>query len=94
MSERVLTLAQVYEEKILPLSRSRLYEIAQEGGGSPFHKRGGRWMTVESDLLAWVRAGEKPSSRRSAGGDPMPRPRQGHRGALIERVREIRSEVA
>jgi len=62
MSDRVLTLAQAAE--IVPLSRSTLYRVAEAGADDcPFWKRGGRWLTIESDLFKWVREGERGQSR-------------------------------
>lgn len=87
MAERILTLAQVVEEKIVPLSKSSLYRLAEDPD-SPFWKRGGRWLTVESDLVRWVRAGGKGSRRSS--GDPMPTPK---RDRLMDRVLEIREKT-
>lgn len=93
MTERILSLTQVVEEGIVPLSKSRLYEIAQTEPDSPFHKRSGKWMTVESDLLKWVRSGAT-GKKKLGGGEPMPRSTHARRGSLLERVREIRSEAA
>lgn len=63
MSDRVLTISQVAEERKVPLSKTRLYQIAQAGGDSPFRMRGGKWMVVESDLIAWVRKGGGTTKR-------------------------------
>lgn len=70
MSERILSIKQAAAET--PWSESTLYRIAPEPD-SPFHKRGGRWVTTESDLLEWVRTGPKPRSAEA--GSPMPKPR-------------------
>lgn len=53
-----------------PWSKTTLYRIAPEPD-SPFHKRGGRWVTTEADLLEWVRTGPKPR-KESISADPMP----------------------
>jgi hypothetical protein len=55
-----------------PWSKTTLYRIAPQPD-SPFHKAGGRWVTTESDLLAWVRRAPKP--RRMRAESPMPRSR-------------------
>lgn len=65
-SLRVLSIDQAAE--ILPLSKWTLYRLAK-AGEAPFHKRGGRWMAVEEDLLEWVR--ERPK-RAEPMPDPMP----------------------
>lgn len=86
MTDRILTLAQVFEEGIVPLAKSTLYEVAREPG-SPFWMRGGRWLTVESDLRNWVRQGPKVREDRNHGyGDPVPRPR---RGSLLREVEKM-----
>lgn len=86
MTERVLTIEEAAD--FLPVSKSSLYRAAS-APDSPFRKRAGRWMTTESDLIEWVRTGEKPKARQP-GESPMPRPRK--RGddrfeALVEQYR-------
>lgn len=90
--DRILSLAQVHEMNLLPLSKSTLYEVAREAD-SPFWMRGGRWMTVESDLKDWVRKGQKRGryNRERGYAEPMPSPKV-KRGALMARVMEIRRE--
>lgn len=60
--------------KVVPLSESALYRLAQRGE-APFRKRAGKWMTTEADLIEWVRTGERGS--RSVSADPMPTPVRG-----------------
>ena len=87
MNERILTLAQAAE--IVPLSTSTLYRVAEAGGpDSPFRKRGGRWLTTESDLVQWVRTGHRPQAA-----DPMPRVRS-EVDDLLEQVHALRQEAA
>jgi len=85
VTDRILTLDEVYKEKIVPLNRSALYEAAKEAD-SPFWMRKGRWLTVESDLLKWVRTGEKTGRHNRGRVDPMPPSK------LIDRVREINAK--
>lgn len=93
MSDRILSLKQVAEEGIVPLSKSSLYRVAEEGGeDSPFRKRQGRWMTVESDLLRWVREGQRGIRRTS--GDPMPQPHRSRPSSLLADVHELRKNLA
>lgn len=75
VNDQILTLAQAAE--VVPLSESMLYRLAQRGE-APFTKRGGKWMTVHSDLIAWVRSGPR-GCRTSESADPMPTPRRGSR---------------
>lgn len=66
----VVTLEEIVERRLVPLSRSSLYRIAKKGADdSPFYKRGGRWMAVEGDLRAWIRSAPRG---RSDPADPMP----------------------
>jgi hypothetical protein len=85
VTDRVLSIEQAVEET--PWSLKSLYRIAPQPD-SPFHKIQGRWVTTESDLLAWVRRGPKP--KRSARSEsPMPRPRSRRRssfGALVNQM--------
>jgi excisionase family DNA binding protein len=84
MTDQILTLAQAAE--IVPLSKSTLYRVAEQGGpDSPFRKRGGRWLTTESDLLEWVRTGHKPMRV-----DPMSRPVRGSVDDLLQEVHQMR----
>jgi excisionase family DNA binding protein len=57
---KVLTIAEA--ANLLPLSKWTLYRLA-EAGEAPFRKRAGKWMAMEDDLIEWIRAGEKGSSR-------------------------------
>jgi hypothetical protein len=82
VTDPILSLADAVAET--PWSESTLYREAPKPD-SPFHKRGGRWVTTESDLLAWVRSGPKPERQHRAE-SPMPRPRSRRRssfGALV-----------
>lgn len=87
MSERILTIDQAAE--IVPLSLSSLYREAPKED-SPFRKRAGRWLTTESDLVAWVRSGVKPT--RQPAEFPMPRPRRAARGTVLAEVEALRRE--
>ncbi len=83
MSDRILTLAQA--AKVVPLSRTTLYRVAEAGADdSPFRKRGGRWLTSEADLLKWVRSGPRTEARREGGA---------RAGALAE-IRRLRDKVS
>lgn len=81
MSERILSIEQAASET--PWSKSTLYRIAPDED-SPFHKRGGRWVTTESDLLEWVRTGPKPRSAEV--GSPMPKPRSRRQSSFGAKV--------
>jgi predicted DNA-binding transcriptional regulator AlpA len=90
--DRILSLSQAAE--IVPLSKSSLYRVASAGTeDSPFHKRAGRWMTTESDLLAWVRNAPRPKPRKPAE-NPMPirRSRSADRSRFREMVETRRQE--
>lgn len=84
MSDHILTLAQAAE--IVPLSRSTLYRVAEAGAeDSPFWKRGGRWLTIESDLFNWVRQGDRGTTSQP----PISRarrPRSHGRSSFAEKV--------
>ena len=82
--ERVLSIEQVAEQT--PWSTSTLYREAKKPD-SPFRKQAGRWVTTESDLLEWVRSGEKPQPRSSISADPMAPRRM--RGSLRSKVIEL-----
>lgn len=69
MNDPIISLDEAAQ--LTPWSKTTLYRVASSPD-SPFHKAGGRWVTTESDLLAWVRSAPKPS--RSIG-NPMPRVR-------------------
>jgi len=90
MNDRILSLEEVVAQT--PWSKSTLYRLAA-GPDSPFWKRGGRWVTTESDLLAWVRSGPKPQPRQPAE-NPMPRTRHRGEGDLLAKVRELRRASA
>lgn len=82
MTDQILSLEEAAAQT--PWSKSTLYREAVKLE-SPFWKRGGRWVTTESDLLAWVRSGPKPT-RVHRSESPMPRPRtrrQSSFGALV-----------
>jgi len=72
---------------ISPWSKSTLYREAPKED-SPFRKRGGRWVTTESDLIAWARSGSKAQRRDAISRDPMgpvrPRKRDSFRAHVIE----------
>jgi excisionase family DNA binding protein len=70
LADPILSIDEAAE--LTPWSKSTLYRIAP-AEDSPFHKRGGRWVTTESDLLEWARTGPKPRNVRAE--SPMPRPR-------------------
>lgn len=83
MNEPILTIDQAAEQT--PWSKTTLYRVAPDSE-SPFTKRGGRWVTTESDLLAWVRNGPKP--RKEGGESPMPSTRTRRRSsfeAIVDR---------
>jgi excisionase family DNA binding protein len=83
MNEPILTIDEAAEQT--PWSKTTLYRVAPDAE-SPFTKRGGRWVTTESDLLAWVRSGPKPKSRSI--GNPMPRVR-GHRSSFAAKLASL-----
>ncbi len=90
MSDHILTLAQA--EEVVPLSRSTLYRVAEEGADdSPFRKRGGRWLTTQSDLFRWVREGERGTGESLHGR----RRRSGSRGrsSFTEKVARVEAEA-
>lgn len=70
LEDRILSIEQAAQAT--PWSKTTLYRIAPEED-SPFHKRGGRWVVVQSDLIEWVRTGPKPR-REHRSESPMPRP--------------------
>jgi len=70
--------------KVLPLSKATLYELAQTGE-APFRKRAGKWMALESDLMEWVRTGEKGTKAK-----PMPDPMPSARMATVNQIRRMR----
>ena len=81
MKDRILTLSDA--ARIVPLSKTTLYRVAERGGeSSPFRKVEGRWLTVESDLIAWVRGGHRPDSteRNESVADLMEEVRKRRRG--------------
>lgn len=92
--EEILSLAEAAD--ISPWSTSSLYRIAQEGGeGNPFKKRRGKWATIRSDFVAWVRAGHVPARKPIT--SPMPKPlttsagrRRG--GTVLSDVHRLRRE--
>lgn len=95
MAIRVLSLTEVAEKRLVPLSRSKLYEIAGEEG-SPFRKVAGKWMTTEEDLVRWVRGGENASSRSSRGttrAKRLERLAAGQKAKPMSRVAEILAEI-
>lgn len=89
MTDGILSIEQVAEQT--PWSKTTLYRVAPQED-SPFHKQGGRWVTTESDLLAWVREGPKPRSRNSE--SPMPPPRSQRRSSFAAKVEHFEKEVA
>lgn len=82
MNDPIISLDEAVEQT--PWSKTTLYRVASTPD-SPFHKAGGRWVTTESDLLAWVRSAPKPS--RSIG-NPMPRTR-GHRSSFAAKLANL-----
>jgi predicted DNA-binding transcriptional regulator AlpA len=88
-ASRILSIEQAAE--ITPLSKSSLYREAPKPD-SPFRKRAGRWLVVESDLLEWIRSGAKPRSQPAQ--FPMPRPRQRRKSSFGARVAQIEREAA
>lgn len=92
MADRVLTIKQVATERLVPFSEASLYRIANHDPDSPFRKRGGRWMVVESDLLRWVREGRQGD--RGQGGNPMPRPKGSRAKGLLAEVQQMRQSRA
>lgn len=77
--DEILSLEAAAEQT--PWSKKTLYREAPKPE-SPFFKRGGRWVVVRSDLLAWVRSGTKPV-RVHRSESPMPRPRRRKRGGKL-----------
>lgn len=71
LEEAILSIEEVAE--CTPWSKSTLYRIAPQPD-SPFHKLGGRWVTTQAALVAWVESGPKPR-REHRSESPMPRPR-------------------
>jgi predicted DNA-binding transcriptional regulator AlpA len=93
MSDRILSIDEAAQ--VTPFSKSSLYRIAAQGtDDSPFRKRRGRWIVVESDLLAWARSGERPKKREHHSESPMPRPRARRRGSVLATVHELRRQGA
>ena len=90
MTERVLTIEEVAAE--YPWGKSTLYRVCTEPD-SPFWKRGGRWITTESDLLNWIRSGPKPTPRRSEV-DPMPRRRTSSVDSFLAEVHDLPRRAA
>jgi hypothetical protein len=84
MNERILTIEQAAEET--PWSKTTLYREAPKED-SPFHKRAGRWVTTESDLLEWARTGPKPRKVRAE--SPMPRSRRRERSNFAAKVLQM-----
>lgn len=83
MNDPIISLEEAAEQT--PWSKTTLYRVASQPD-SPFHKAGGRWVTTESDLLAWVRSAPKPRSRSI--GNPMPRTR-GHRSNFAAKLANL-----
>lgn len=80
-----LSLQDVAEQKLLPLSKSSLYRWA-ESGESPFSKIQGKWMTTPELLRQAIENGPKPRSQSI--GNPMPlaaRPRSRFAAKVAER---------
>jgi hypothetical protein len=90
MTERILDIEQAAAET--PWSTSTLYRLAPKPE-SPFKKIQGRWVAVESDLIAFVRNAPKPKSRQPAE-HPIPRPRcrrQSSFGAKVSQLEKGRA---
>lgn len=89
MNDRIVTLKEIADERLIPLSLSALYHAAAAGDG-PFYKVRGKWMAIESELKAWVREGDRGGSRPRSRGNPMPSRRSKEPDALSEiyRLRE------
>jgi predicted DNA-binding transcriptional regulator AlpA len=71
---------------LTPWSKTTLYREAPKED-SPFRKRGGRWVVVFSDLIAWVRSAPKP--RRERAESPMPRPNGRRRSSFGAKVSKL-----
>lgn len=82
MNDPIISLEEAVEQT--PWSKTTLYRVASSPD-SPFRKLGGRWVTTESDLLAWVRSATKPTSRSI--GNPMPR--TGRRSSFAAKVANL-----
>lgn len=79
--------------ELTPWGLSTLYREAVKDD-SPFRKRGGRWVVVYEDLVAWVRSGSKPQARERHSDSPMPRPRRKAGDRFEARVIELRRNAA
>jgi hypothetical protein len=80
--DEVLTLDEILDGRVVPLSRSTLYRVAKEGADdSPFYKRGGRWMATRGDLREWIRSAPRGSEDPV---DPMPSTRNSAAAVLAE----------
>lgn len=82
--DRILSIDEAAE--LTPWSKTTLYREASKED-SPFRKRGGRWVVVESDLIEWVRTGSKP--RRERAESPMPRPRRRRGSSFGAKVQQL-----
>lgn len=80
-----ISLQDVAEKKLLPLSRSSLYRWA-ETGESPFSKIQGKWMTTPELLKEAIEQGPKP--RAKSIGNPMPKT-----GDFMEEVEQLEKEL-
>lgn len=89
--EQILSLADA--AKVVPHSETALYRIARAGGeDNPFRKVAGRWCTTLSDLVAWVRAGDRGPGARSSS-DPIPPVRKRREdNSIRSMVVELRKE--
>lgn len=74
MTDRILTLAEVANRRIVPLSKSTLYKLARSGE-APFYMVGGKYMAFEADLYRWVREGQGGRKARPKRPGPMPKRR-------------------
>lgn len=83
--QEILTIRQAAE--LTPWTARTLYRIAQRDPSSPFRKVWNQWVTTREDLIAWVRAGEKPGPA-----DPMPSVGQSVEQLMaeVDRMRGVR----
>lgn len=81
-----MTLREVADRKLVPVSIHSLYRAARNGEG-PFYKVCGVWMAYPSELDKWVR--ENRGRRANSSADPMPTAKE----RLLQEIREIRKKA-